>query len=165
MAQNKRRNKKQKSWSMYPSLHDDVVSATQPNDLGVSFYDRDDESGHIFSYDTNVMGSFRCRNDRCTQGGWGSRRVAVRIRMYPGRRYNAKVFHQRCSSCDKVAALVLDDGSYVDRLAYRLKKWCGVRMEGGGEGRRYGRRTGGPHQADRCEGCRAGHCPAGAGTE
>jgi hypothetical protein len=39
---------------------------------------------------------------------------------------------------------ILDD-SYVERVAYRLKKWCGVELE----------------RPEFCEGCKAGHCGEG----
>jgi hypothetical protein len=52
--------------------------------------------------------------------------VIIQIRGYSGNGYNAVVFNQRCRSCDWLGALTLDEKSYIDRVAYRLKKWAGV---------------------------------------
>ena len=57
-------------------------------------------------------------------------------------------------SNNKLGALTLDEHSYVERVAYRLKKWAGVRMEQ----MRYAGKGGLPHRSDLCEGCRRGYC-------
>lgn len=49
------------------------------------------------------------------------------------------------------------DGSYAERVAYRLKSWKGVRQERPpfkGKANR-------PHENKLCEGCKAGHCIKG----
>lgn len=148
---------KSRPWSMYPSLHSEVAAATQPTTLQLAFHEADDEKTYTNERDTNVMGLFRCHNEQCPQDGWGSRCVAIRIRMYPGGRYNAKLFHQRCGRCDRVARLVLNRETYVERVSYWLKKWCGVPMEV--EKYYPNKKDRPPHQTDRCEGCKVGHCP------
>jgi hypothetical protein len=75
-----------------------------------------------------LSGSFECRNRRCRTSGWSSKLIAITLRMYPGEKYNARVYYQRCRACNELSEPKLDD-SYAKRVAYRLKKWCGVQME------------------------------------
>ncbi|KND89202.1 hypothetical protein TOPH_06227 [Tolypocladium ophioglossoides CBS 100239] len=96
------------------------------------------------------MGQFTCRNDNCGTGGWSSRMVAITIRQYPGRNYNARVYHQRCQGCSPLSRPFLD-GSYAERIAYRLKKWSGIEVETPF----YSDESKGPHQSSLCK---AGHC-------
>ncbi|KAF4506565.1 hypothetical protein G6O67_006635 [Ophiocordyceps sinensis] len=102
------------------------------------------------------MGRFVCRNRSCTKDGWGSKKIAITIRMYAGASYNARVYSQRCKHCDVASSPTLDD-SCPDRVAYRIKKWCGIELDRpqGAQGR------GPPHEKSLCEGCQAGHCAAG----
>ena len=51
---------------------------------------------------------------------------------------------------------ILDD-SYAERVAYRLKKWCGVELERP----EFSGQSKGPHEKKFCEGCKAGHCSEG----
>lgn len=51
---------------------------------------------------------------------------------------------------------ILDD-SYAERVAYRLKKWCGVELERP----KFSGQSKGPHEEEFCEGCKAGHCGGG----
>lgn len=76
--------------------------------------------------------------------------------MYPGSEYNARVYHQRCKTCNELSKPMLDE-SYVERVVYRLKSWSGVQMDRPF----YGGNSGAPHEAEFCEGCRAGHCLVG----
>ena len=70
-------------------------------------------------------------------------------------RYNAVVFNQRCKCCTKLGSLKLDKESYVERVAYRLKKWAGITLE-----KSYvAPRKGPPHESSLCEGCKRGICP------
>ena len=115
--------------------------------------DRDDDDGCIQDYDTNIMGRFACHNQACSSRGWASKRVAITIRMYPGEQYNARVYYQHCKACDMVSKPRLDD-SYAERVAYRLKKWRGVKMEVP----EYSGRSKSPHKSELCEGCKHGHC-------
>ncbi|KAB5515667.1 zinc-binding domain-containing protein, partial [Coniochaeta sp. 2T2.1] len=80
-------------------------------------------------YSTKVMGKFACSNDECPTRRWSSKTVAILIRGYPGNGYNAAIFNQRCKSCNELGDFTLDENSYVERVAYRLKKWAGVQME------------------------------------
>ena len=68
--------------------------------------------------------------------------------------YNAIIFNQRCESCNGLGTLTLDKNSYVERVAYRLKKWAGVRMEE----QHYAGKVGSPHKSELCEGCKRGYC-------
>jgi hypothetical protein len=99
------------------------------------------------------MGQFTCHNPACTSRGWQSKQIAITIRMYPGEQYNARVYHQRCEACGTVSEPQLDD-SYAERVAYRIKIWCGVQMEAPP----YSGESKGPHKSDLCEGCKHGHC-------
>jgi hypothetical protein len=141
-----------KSWSIYPSYHDAVCDLLKEEDLIFDFHEEDD-SDCDEEYDTNIMGRFECRNRRCRTRGWSSKLVAITIRMYPGEKYNARVYYQRCRVCNKLSEPKLDD-SYAERVAYRLKKWSGVRMETP----QYSGASKAPHKSDLCEGCKHGHC-------
>lgn len=138
---------------MYPKLHDDVSRLLEEDDLYFHFHEVDDDKGPIKNYDTTVMGRFLCRNRKCASNGWSSKKIAITIRMYPGDKYNARVYHQRCKSCNYLSRPLLDD-SYADRVAYRIKKWNGIRLDipfYSGESK-------GPHNRHLCEGCKAGRC-------
>jgi hypothetical protein len=63
------------------------------------------------------------------------------------------VYHQRCQSCSRLSRPFLD-GSYSERITYRLKKWSGIEVEQPF----YSDESKGPHQSRLCEGCKAGHC-------
>jgi Zinc-binding domain len=142
-----------KEWCMYPSRHNDVSDLLQVHGLFFNFYKNDDGKNCIKEYDTNIMGRFTCRNSACPAGGWTSKRVAITIRLYSNERYNATVYHQRCKSCGRLSTPHLDD-SYADRVAYRIKKWCGVQVERPP----FSGRSDGPHRSDLCVGCKLGHC-------
>jgi hypothetical protein len=103
-------------------------------------------------YDTNIMGRFTCHNMACS-AAWTSKQIAITIRRYSNERYNARVYHQSCKRCGTTSEPQLDH-SYAERVAYRLKKWCGVQMEVppfSGE-------SNGPHRRDLCEGCKHSRC-------
>lgn len=146
----------------FPELHDKIAAALEGTDLKPAWVERDNDSlsDHDEEYSSNVMGRFRCINQSCRTGGWGSKLVAIVIRGYDDcSGYNAEVFNQRCRACEQLGTLTLDEASYVERVVYRLKKWGGVEVErpffGGQDGRP-------PHEQDLCEGCQAGYCQRGA---
>lgn len=147
-------------WSMHPDKDSEVQSLLEEEDLFFTFHDEDDDHTCIKSYDTNVMGSFQCLNNRCSTEGWSSKCIAITIRMYRHKEYNARVYHQRCKACNRVGNLVLE-GSYEERIAYRLKKWSGRNVEEP----QYSKESKGPHDTARCEGCQAGHCPQGTNRD
>ncbi|KAI1158342.1 zinc-binding domain-containing protein [Nemania serpens] len=140
--------------SMHPAKHSEVSSLLEDDNLVFTFHHNDDDHGCTNSRDTAVMGRFKCHNSKCRADGWGSKQIAITIRMYPQRKYNAKVYHQRCRSCGYLGKPILDDDTYAERIAYWLKKWCGIHLERpprSGESK-------GPHEKRFCEGCKAGHC-------
>jgi hypothetical protein len=139
---------------MFPSLHRDVVNAVSDQIASPKFHPEDSAANNTYS--TNVMGTFKCTNNACLNRGWGSMRVAILIRGYPKGRYNAVVFNQRCWSCEKLGNLTLNRESYVDRVAYRLKKWAGIEMERP----HVDSQNGPPHKSTLCEGCKRGVCPS-----
>jgi hypothetical protein len=150
------RRPQQAKWSMFPLMHDKVAHLLEVEDLYFTFHDLDEDTGCIRDYDTCIMGRFRCRNQKCHSKGWSSKKIAVTIRMYPGERYNARVYHQSCKTCNLISKPILDD-SYAERVAYRLKKWNGVELERP----IFSGKSKGPHEDDLCEGCKAGHCNEG----
>ena len=139
---------------MFPSLHQDVVNAVSDEITSTWFHDKDSDRDSNNEYSTHVMGKFNCNNNACSTDGWGSKKVAILIRGYPMNGYNAVVFNQRCRACNRLGTLVLDEKSYVDRVAYRLKKWAGIQIEQ----RYYAPKEGLPHARNLCEGCRRGVC-------
>lgn len=153
----RRRPKSEARWSMYPSLHDNVSLLLEEDDIHLDFYEVDDDEGCTKEYDTNIMGRFICHNHACDSSGWSSTRVAITIRMYPGAKYNARVYHQHCENCNSVSKPRLN-WSYAERVAYRLKKWRGIQME---PPRYNPKKNRGPHYSHLCEGCKAGHCAEG----
>ncbi len=147
-------NEVDKSWSMYPLLHDSVSQLLEAENLSFTFFHRDSDKESIKEYDTNIMGRFKCLNKACPNSAWTSKMIAITIRMYPNQQYNARVYHQRCKDCQHLSQPLPDD-SYAERIAYRLKKWSGVEMDlpsytTGNDGR--------PHESHLCEGCKHGHC-------
>lgn len=146
------------TWSMYPALHDEVSILLAEADLHFGFCD-DDEITFTQTRDTNIMGSFVCHNRGCKSKGWSSKMIAITIRLYPGQKYNARVYHQRCKVCNRLSRPVLDQ-SYAERIVYWIKQWNGVRVERppvSNDSR-------GPHNRQLCEGCRAGHCSQSGGN-
>ena len=138
---------------MYSKLHDDVSRLLEEDNLHFDFHENDDAKGCIKQYDTNIMGRFICHSQICGSSGWSSKKIAITIRMYPRAQYNARVYSQRCQKCNSLSKPRLDD-SYAERVAFRIKKWCGIEMDTpnySGQGK-------GPHLSDLCEGCKDGHC-------
>lgn len=148
-----RGRKTEKRWSLYPALHKDVSLLLEEHDLHFQFYDVDSDN-FTKSYDTNILGRFKCHNDGCKSDGWSSKKIAITIRMYPNKNYNARVYHQRCKSCNRLSRPILDK-SYAERVAYRIKKWSDIQVEAPNFTRR---RSAAPHSRHLCEGCRHGHC-------
>ena len=138
---------------MYPSKHQDVLSLLEEANLSFGFFEVDDSGDSVNEYDTNIMGRFVCHESACTSEGWSSKRVPITIREYPDKKYNARVYRQRCKSCNKLGELILDD-SYAERVAYRLKRWSGIYVTPP----YFSTQSKGPHQKDLCEGCRNRHC-------
>ena len=140
-------------WSLYPRLHGKVARLLKEEGLKFKFYNVDNDIDDIDERDTNIMGRFKCHNRGCSSSGWSSKKIAITIRMYPGDKYNARVYHQRCKSCNNLSRPVLDE-SYAERVTYWIKKWNGVEVERpdiSGE-------SNSPHNSQLCEGCKAGHC-------
>lgn len=141
-------------WSMYQALDKEVSRLLEPHNLRFKFNKVDDTKDCVNEYDTNIMGHFRCKNSQCSTDGWSSKKIAVTIRMYKGNLYNARVYHQRCKNCNCLSRPHLD-GSYTDRVVYRLKKWSGVEIE---RPPYLESKDGPPHESHLCEGCKSGHC-------
>ncbi len=98
----KKKNSKPKDSAMksymFPLLHQDVSDALSGSIAQIWFNDTVTDEGANNLYSTNVMGEFRCNNNRCRSKGWRSKTVAIWIRGYPGNGYNAVVYNQRCKS-------------------------------------------------------------------
>lgn len=142
------------SYSTQPHLHKSVADlAEEYTNLTFTFRQGDTDRRATDVWNTNVMGKFTCSNENCRKSGWSSKKIAIRIRMYPDRQYNARVYHQRCKKCERLGELDLDD-SYAERVVYWLMKWNDVEMEKPS----HGGQSKGPHNKKLCEGCKAGHC-------
>ncbi|KAI8945084.1 zinc-binding domain-containing protein [Xylaria longipes] len=100
------------------------------------------------------MGRFQCENSECENDGWRSKVIAITIRIYPDDEYNARVYRQRCKACDTLSTPSLDH-SYAERVAYRLKKWRGIKLK---RPQYSDKNDDTPHEGTFCEGCKAGHC-------
>lgn len=140
-------------WSLYPELHNDVSAILEPELLLFSFNHNDTDKGTTESYDTNVVGTFTCTNNKCKGSTWISGVIPITIRMYSNNRYNARVYYQQCRRCRSTCVPTLDH-TYAERVAYRIKKWNGVVVES----KRYFRKETPPHREDLCHGCKAGTC-------
>ncbi|KAI3322838.1 zinc-binding domain-containing protein [Xylariaceae sp. AK1471] len=138
---------------MWPSKHDEVFRLLNEDTLRFRFHNQDDENSYIETYDANIMGTFQCHISDCQNIAW-SRQVAITIRMYSGKRYNARVYHQHCLKCYYMSTPTLDD-SYAERVAYRLKKWSGIHLD---PPPFHQTKEGPPHEKRYCEGCKAGYC-------
>lgn len=149
----KRNRQPAKGWSIYPSLHTEVLQLLRKHHLQFDFYTTDSDNMGIKQYDTSVMGTFVCRNPQCTSRGWSSKMIAITIRLYNRERYNARVYHQRCKGCQRLSEPVLNE-SYAERVAYRLKKWCGIEVEQPC----HSGKSNALHERALCEGCKTGHC-------
>jgi len=147
---------------MFPELHPKVRDAVSP-ELSSAWFNDDNDNDNDDNFDhewyTHVMGRFMCNNDTCRKQFWNSRKVPIEIRGFDNNGYIAIVYNQRCKSCDWLGTFELDEQSYIERVAYRLKKWAGVEMEAppinGTEGP--------PHERAYCEGCKRGKCREGVG--
>ncbi|KAI6080221.1 zinc-binding domain-containing protein [Hypoxylon rubiginosum] len=137
---------------MFSSLHHDVSKAVS-GDISKPWFNKQSNRTYNNEYPSHVMAKFKCDNSGCSNR-WSSKKVAILIRGFSGNGYNAVVFNQRCQSCNKLGTLTLDETSYVERVAHRLKKWAGVRVEK----QHYVARKGPPHKEELCEGCKSGHC-------
>ncbi|KAK5989395.1 hypothetical protein PT974_10914 [Cladobotryum mycophilum] len=142
---------------MFPSLHQDVTNAVSDKISSIWFNQKRSGKAPENEHPTHVMGRFRCSNGACSSGGWASKKVAILIRGYPENGYNAVVFNQHCKACKELGILTLDENSYVERIAYRLKKWAGVPMEP----QPFSEKKGLPHKSELCEGCKQGYCQEG----
>ena len=156
MAKKKRDKQEQETREsfMFPRLHQDVSKAVSNEIHSTWFNKTGGDSDAKRTYSTNVMGKFRCNNDACPSHGWTSKMVTILIRGYSRNGYNAVVFNQHCKACNGLGTLTLDETSYVERVAYRLKKWAGVPMDK----QPYSEKKGPPHQRELCEGCKRGYC-------
>jgi hypothetical protein len=139
---------------MFPSLHQNVVNAVPDRIVSTWFHEKDSDRDSNNKYETHIIGRFKCSNNACSERGWGSKMVAILIRGYPRNGYNAVVFNQRCKSCNQLGTLTINEESYVDRVAYRVKKWAGVPMKQPS----YAPSKGPPHESSLCEGCKRGVC-------
>jgi hypothetical protein len=138
---------------MFPARHSDVAAELEEHSLTFSFYNVD-ESSCVKEYDSNIKGFFSCYNPKCSSDGWYSKLISITIRMYRGQRYNARVYHQRCRVCNWLGKPHIDE-SYAERVAYRLKKWSGVKVKKP----KFNKGHRKAHETHLCEGCNAGHCP------
>lgn len=139
----------------FPDLHQSVAEAVAPEISSPWFNDDGEDEDFSTEYSTCIMGRFTCNNSSCKKRSWGSKVVAIVIRSYARNGYTAIVFNQRCKSCDHLGTLKMDHQSYIERVAYRLKRWAGVAVARPP----FNAKTGPPHERELCEGCKKGVCP------
>jgi hypothetical protein len=141
----------------FPALHPNVADAVSP-EIPSTWFNSDVSDGAFDEdYNTHVMGKFTCTNKKCKKRFWGSKKVSIEIRGYDNNGYSAIVYNQSCKDCDELGTFELDIPSYVERVAYRLKRWAGVDMKAPP----FGGILGPPHEQDYCEGCKLGKCQQG----
>lgn len=138
---------------MYPELHKDVLKATRQIKPSPKF-ESDLDLSYKQKHQTHVMAKFKCNNHGGFSTAWTSKKVAIVIHGYTSNRYNAVVYNQRCKKCNGLGEIYLNETSYVERVAYRLRKWAGFKEERPD----FNKRKGPPHREDLCEGCQAGEC-------
>ena len=143
-----------RTFYVYPGLHKDVAEALSDKVTNVWYRGKRSKAVAENEYQTHVMGKFTCSNGACQTTGWGSKKITIIIRGYSANGYDAKVYNQRCRSCNELGTLTLDESSYVDRVAYRIAKWAGLYVNQ----HHHSAREGPPHRQDLCEGCKAGVC-------
>ncbi|KAK1451097.1 hypothetical protein CCUS01_11276 [Colletotrichum cuscutae] len=142
----------------FPLLHPKVADVI--DHITVVWVSRKTKREPNNTHSTSVVGKFTCDNGACSNKTWTSGNVALQIQGYPGGGYNAVVYNQRCRVCNRLGIFSLDEVTYVDRIAYRLKKWAGVATER----RVYEKKATPPHKKELCEGCKKGCCRAGLGN-
>lgn len=135
-------------------LHDRIAEAVFP-DVTSTWFQSNDRELHKHEHLTCVVGRFTCDNAKCKKRGWTSGVVSIVIRGYAANGYSAVVFNQRCKSCEKLGTLAIDETIYVERVAFRIKKWAGVWMDPPTQNKGLK----GPHEEKLCEGCKRGACP------
>jgi hypothetical protein len=138
--------------SLQPAFHEEVLHLIHPV-LSMDFFEASGFEDCIEFYDTHIMGRFACTNTACCNRGWSSKLIALTIRLYSGKRYNAVVWHQRCRGCETFGQPTLDD-TYAERIAYRLKVWFRIPVEPVD----YHAADTEPHEDGLCEGCKNRHC-------
>lgn len=138
----------------FPALHDAIHNEVR-SDVGSTCF-RKSNNGANNEHPTNIMSKFLCANDGCPTRRWTSKTVAIVIRGFPRGGYNAEVFNQRCRECNELGRMTIDEDSYVERVAYRLRRWAGAEAERPP----YGGDQGPPHERSLCEGCKRGYCQA-----
>lgn len=111
-----------KSTFMCLNLHHSVIKAVSNEITSVWFNAKGTDGNSSKTYSTHVIGKFKCSNQGCSKDGWGSKKVAILIRGYPKNGYNDIVFNQRYESCRRLGIFTLDEDSYIERFAYRLRK-------------------------------------------
>ncbi|KAH6643529.1 zinc-binding domain-containing protein [Boeremia exigua] len=137
----------------FPNLHDRIAEAVLPDVTSTWFQSNDRERSNN-EHLTCVVGRFTCDNVRCKKRAWASGVVSIVIRGYAGNGYSVVVFNQRCKSCEKLGTLTIDETTYVERVAFRIKRWAGVWMENP----LHNKASKGPHEQELCEGCKRGTC-------
>jgi hypothetical protein len=148
------RQEETRTFFTFPELHYSIAEAVEPAIVS-TWFNNDIDAHFNNKHPTCVMGKFTCDNNACRKKRWSSKVVATWIQGYTRNGYNAIVFNQRCESCNCLGSFKLDEKSYIDRIAYRLKKWAGVIVEPPP----FLPKSTPPHEKDLCEGCKVGKCP------
>jgi hypothetical protein len=142
---------------MFPELQPNVADAVFPEISSTWFNEDENDEDFDREHFTHVMGKFICNHKTCKKQFWGSWKVSIEIRRYDYFGYSAIVYNQRCKSCDQLGTFELNERSYIERVAYRLKRWAGVQMEAPP----FDEGDSPPHEVKYCEGCKRGKCREG----
>ena len=138
---------------VFPQLHQAVVDEAYELDAAPAFTEND-TGAFKRKTSTFVMAAFTCKAHGPRPATWSSKKVSIVIKLHLDGRYSAVVYNQRCMLCDGLGTMKLDETSYVQRVAYRLKKWAGIPMDR----LVYQKKKTPPHRKDLCEGCKLGVC-------
>ena len=139
----------------FPELHQNIAGAVTPEITSTWFNDNNNDEDFDHEYSTCIRAEFTCDNKACKKSSWGSGVVTILIRGYSRNGYSAIVFNQRCKACNRLGTPKLNMESYIERVAYRLKKWAGVMATPPP----FRKKSGPEHERDFCEGCKKGICP------
>jgi hypothetical protein len=144
----------------FKELHPNVTDAVFPEISSTWFNEDEDDEDFDDKWSTHVAGRFTCNNNLCKKRFWYSGTVTIEIKRYEDNGYSTIVYNQRCKSCNWLGTFKLDEQSYIKRVAYRLKRWAGVRVEMPPFNQKQTRE----HERAYCEGCKRGKCLQGDGS-
>jgi len=127
------------------------------NQYGVNFgFSRDLVSRK--EYNASVFAKCSCSN--CRQQ-WTTRALPVTVEVSGNNKYSAKIWRQRCKTCERLGNFEVDVGSYALNVATVLLRRSGLQLP-----RERFVASDKPHRSDLCEAGKFGRCKqCGEGNE